>query len=78
MPYRGVCDHKHVGCFQLLPYVFHNFKIIVFENISQFFFNFAACCFLFFFVYILLSLIMEWFHIFSSKLQVILFCFSFI
>ena len=48
MPYRGVCDHKHVGCFQLLPYVFHNFKIIVFENISQFFLTLLLAVFCFF------------------------------
>ena len=43
--YKGVCDHKDFGCFQLLSDEFHYSEIICFEKYKPIFLNFF-CSFL--------------------------------
>ena len=71
--YRGVYDHKTFGYIQLITNGFqsnvNHFKINCFQKTSEFI-NFAV--FLFFFVQMLPSLIMDWFIAFLVKYR--LFC----
>ena len=60
--YRNIGSHKTVGCFQLFIYGFRCFEINCFFKKCDRIFQIK--CFLFFFVQLLPSLIMDWSHIF--------------